>query len=246
MIKRYPVMAITALFALILLTTIVIFAYGRSWGLSASIAWLSWGAFVAAECFGYRFALSLLHMNRTRRQALPAHLLQGTFIALYMLLLIGFTAIAAVFRISFGFYAALHALTFGGFLAALYAASKYARYVSDREAEAAQRTFFMNEMKSSLRTIKQRLAEWPHDEKRPLEALIDELSERIATADPYSRPSSALLEDGILWQMKELERCISRLHEQDGPARHLEMSKQLAADIALDMKKRSSKLLTVG
>ncbi|GAA3411311.1 hypothetical protein ACFFNY_19745 [Paenibacillus hodogayensis] len=233
----------TVVFLLLLVATSMLMRLFYQWGLPSAYVWISWASFLWAEWLVFRFVRGMLLLDRRGRQVLPAYLVKGTVIGGYfVLLLVYFIVLGSLIRIPVLSFAMVHISTWVVLVCAQLLTGKYVRFVAEGEEDREHRTFFIRQMRDSFASIRDALAKWDHPKKESIGTVVQSIGEHLDRANPLSIPSLSSLEEGALWQMRELEGCIAKLCEPGGAELHLEMSLRLAQDIVADLDKRGARL----
>ncbi|MEK8132514.1 hypothetical protein WMW72_31920 [Paenibacillus filicis] len=230
------------IFAVLLIMTLGIFISYKPWTLPTGHWWVSLTAIVIAEVAALFSTLG----NSRRRRAHPAVWSHLTMTFLYGTAVLAYTFIAwLLLGISFFSYALLHFVTFCLWIIGLLAATYYKHEVTSDEENRAVQTALIKQMLRGAMVVEQLLEGMGRPETAPLKKKAQELTERVRYSDPISHPSMTVLEESLLWQINELERCVRQLGREEDTAQVLKLSQQLVGDIMADLIKRNSELLAL-
>ncbi|MDF2938136.1 MAG: hypothetical protein K0Q90_3509 [Paenibacillaceae bacterium] len=232
---------------LLLLLTLGITALLFLWiGLQASFSghwWISLCGFIIAEAAIF-FYLNKAAQNRRRAQQVPTLLAPFTLIVGYAaLLLVYMIFFWGMFKISFLSYLLLHGITTAVLAAGLVLLKLYKGYVEDQDTTSGGNTSVFAQIQQSLQALRMEAAAWSSVKGDPVLRLLEQASEKARFSDPVTHASLIPIEENLLWQIRELEKCLQLWRK--GDSGNGELARQLLDDIMGGLAKRNSRLLAL-
>ncbi|MDO3677353.1 hypothetical protein [Paenibacillus ehimensis] len=243
--NRLPAVAAKLMFGLIVLGTVAAFFLCpvEDWG--TGHWWISLISIVLAEAACYYCAVGEVKQNR-RGDVLPASLTFVTISVLYGAAAIFHTVFFwLTLRISLTSYVLIEVITAVLWAIGMGLAYHFTNVVRNQEDDRKAQMQLMKQMKLALDSVSYALEEEEIEEREALKAGVRELIEKVKYSDPVSHPSMIHMEENLLWQIKELERCVRGLSDQAGKTGKVEMSRKLLRDISADLGRRNSQLITL-
>lgn len=241
--RRFGSLAIPLLFLLTLLMTALVFLWI---GLQASFAgqwWISLCAFILAETTAF-FYVNKAAQNRRRTRQVPALLAPFTLIVVYAALLLGYMILFwGLFKISFVSYLLLHGITTVLLAAGLVLMNSYKGYVENQDTTNGETASVFAQIQQSLQTLRMESAAWSSVKGEPVLRLLEQAAEKARFSDPVTHASLIPIEENLLWQIRELEKCLQLWRK--GDSGNGELARQLLDDIMGGLAKRNSRLLSL-
>lgn len=241
--RRFGSLTIPLLFLLSMLATVLLFiwiglqvSFSGHWGVSL-------GGFMLSEAAAF-FYVNQISQNRRRARQVPALLLPFTIIVGYaVLLLIYIILFWGLFKVSFVSYLLLHGITTILLAAALILANSYKGYTENQDTESAATVSVFAQIQQSLQSLRMEAAAWSSVKGDPVLRLLEQASEKARFSDPVTHASLIPIEENLLWQIRELEKCLHLWHK--GDSGNGELARQLLDDIMGGLAKRNSRLLSL-
>lgn len=241
--RRSGGLAIPLLFFLTLLITALVFLWI---GLQASFSghwWISLCAFILMEATGF-FYLTKAALNRRRTQHVPALLAPFTVIVGYAVLLLGYLILFwLLFPISPVSYLLLHGITTVLFAAGLVLMNVYKGYVESQDIRSGEASSVFAQIQQALHTLRMESVAWSAVKGDPVLSLLEQATEKARFSDPVTHASLIAIEENLLWQIRELEKCL-HLWRKGDPGNG-ELARQLLDDIMGELAKRNSRLMAL-
>ena len=240
--RRSSLSALLLFFLSLLIAALVFF-----WiGLQASFSghWgVSFSGFILSEAAAFYY-VNLVVQNRRRTRQVPALLLPFTIIAGYaILLLIYIVLFWGIFKVSFVSYLLVHGITTILLAAALIVANSYKRYTEDQDTTNTGSASVIAQIRQSLQALHMEAAAWSSVTGDPLLRLLEQASEKARFSDPVTHASLISIEENLLWQIRQLEKCLHLWRK--GDSGNGELAWQLLDDIMGGLAKRNSRLLSL-
>jgi hypothetical protein len=241
--RRLSSFSVLLLFLLSLLIAALVFFWI---GLQASFSghWgVSFSGFILSEAAAFYYVNQVVQ-NRRRTRQVPVILLPFTIITGYAVLLLVYLILFwGLFKISFVSYLLLHGITTILLAAALIVANSYKGYTEDQDMTITGTASVFTQIQHSLQALRMEAAAWSSVKGDPMLRLLEQASEKARFSDPVTHASLIPVEENLLWQIRELEKCLHLWRK--GDSGNGELARQLLDDIMGGLAKRNSRLLSL-
>ncbi|CAG7609758.1 hypothetical protein PAESOLCIP111_01203 [Paenibacillus solanacearum] len=243
---RFTTGVVTSIFGMVFLATLALFLLITPAFEQFGHGVVSLVAVVIAELGVY---LSLLYVAKSNRRAREATAARFSFVTLAVLygvaVIVHMLLFWILFQVSFFSYGLIHVITFALWMASLGVSRRYNRYVEEQEEGTAVQTQLMKQMRLILHSVGQQMSDGKRAGYDELQPLLHELIENMRYSDPVSDPSMMAMEENLLWQIQQLQRCVGAVVQQEGDSENLGLCRQLIQDISADLAKRNAQLISV-
>ncbi|MNC35171.1 hypothetical protein D3C75_836440 [compost metagenome] len=121
--------------------------------------------------------------------------------------------------------------------------NSYKGYVENQNTTKGETSSVFAQIQQSLQAIRMEAAAWSAVKGDPLLSLLEQASEKARFSDPVTHASLIPIEENLLWQIRELDKCLQLWRK--GDSGNGELARQLLDDIMGGLAKRNSRLLSL-
>ncbi|MGZ9585818.1 hypothetical protein [Paenibacillus marinisediminis] len=237
---------VTALFAFVLLITLSLFLALGLPTLFQPHWWISLASLLLVELTAYIYSMFWARNNNQVNQQVPGYLAIGTVIGLYAAVVIANILLFwLVWETPIIVYLTIQIITAALAAIGVIIAIMTRNYINDQDTEVKNQTELMQQIELIVSSVAYELSELNHTELADIKRKVIRLEEQVKYSDPVSHPSIVPLEESMLWQATELQRCVLNIRNNNQGDYQTELPYRLIQDILSDLNKRNQQLLTL-